>query len=94
MSTEEVKNSDGGPQANGDVVIPQERVKRPTRPDDVAQKAAIDELQASSMCFCMSSWQGFDCGRDLALVGKTRQFWMDGIVRGCTLCYFVFLMMM
>jgi hypothetical protein len=28
-----------------------ERIKRrPTRPDDAAQKAAIDELQASSTC--------------------------------------------
>jgi len=50
MSKEEAKSSDGGSQTNGDVVIPQERVKKPTRPDDVAQKSVIDELQSSSMC--------------------------------------------
>lgn len=54
MSTEEVNMKTH--EVNGDgVVVPQERVKRPTRPDDVAQKAIIDELQASSMCIsgCM-----------------------------------------
>lgn len=74
MSMEDVKNSNDGPQTNGDVVVPQERIKRPTRPDDVAQKAAIDELQSSSTCGCPFLFQDFDCRRDLGLplVGITR----------------------
>lgn len=80
MSTEEVKNNDGGPQTNGDVVIPQERVKRPTRPDDVAQKAAIDELQASSTSIVRLYCGPVECGRDLIVHGRITRFsWMDGV---------------
>lgn len=57
MASEELNDV---PQTNGEMVVPQERVKRPTRPDDVAQKAKIDELQASSTSNICVSCQFLD----------------------------------
>ena len=68
MSTEEPVIAEGAP-ADQSVPAgaaesqkPKARVKKPTRPDDVAQKAKIEEFQSVSKClmfsFCGSCWDG------------------------------------